>query len=73
MSIETPFRTDVVVTGMTCGHCTASVQEEIGDLDGVRGVAVDLATGLVTIDSDRELPLAEVRTAVEEAGYTVAD
>ena len=31
MSIETTFRTDVIVSGMTCGHCTASVREEVGD------------------------------------------
>lgn len=73
MSIETPYRSDVVVSGMTCGHCTASVREEVGELDGVREVDVDLSTGLVTITSDRELPLDEVRAAVTEAGYTLAD
>ncbi|RTL62942.1 MAG: heavy-metal-associated domain-containing protein [Pseudonocardiaceae bacterium] len=73
MSIETPFRTDVVVSGMTCGHCTASVKEEVGEVDGVRDVEVDLSTGLVTITSVRKLPLAEIRDAVTEAGYTLAD
>ncbi|MBN9112695.1 MAG: heavy-metal-associated domain-containing protein [Pseudonocardia sp.] len=73
MSIEAPYRTDVVVSGMTCGHCTASVKEEVGEVDGVRDVEVDLSTGLVTITSVRELPLAEIRDAVTEAGYTLAD
>lgn len=73
MSIETPFRTDVIVSGMTCGHCTASVQEEIGELDGVRDVQVDLPTGLVTIVSDRELGRDQIEAAVVEAGYTVSD
>ncbi|MFC7660560.1 heavy-metal-associated domain-containing protein [Pseudonocardia benzenivorans] len=73
MSIETLFRTDVIVSGMTCGHCTASVREEVGELAGVRDVEVDLSTGLVTISSDRELPLDEIRGAVTEAGYTLAD
>lgn len=72
MSIEAPFRTDVVVSGMTCGHCTASVKEEVGEVDGVREVEVDLSTGLVTITSDRELPLAEIEAAVTEAGYTIS-
>ncbi|ODT98102.1 MAG: cation-transporting ATPase [Pseudonocardia sp. SCN 72-86] len=73
MTIEAPFRTDVVVTGMTCGHCTASVKEEVGEVDGVREVEVDLSTGLVTITSDRELPLAEIEAAVTEAGYSISD
>lgn len=72
MSTETPFRIDVVVTGMTCGHCTASVKEEIEEIDGVRDVAVDLETGRVTVVGDRELALSEIRAAVDEAGYTVA-
>ena len=73
MSTETLFRTDVVVTGMTCGHCTASVKEEIAELDGVRDVTVDLSTGLVSVVATREMPLAELRTAVDEAGYSIVD
>ena len=57
------------VTGMTCGHCVASVREEVGELRGVRDVAVDLPTGAVTVTSDTPVDDADVRAAVEEAGY----
>ena len=60
------------VTGMTCGHCVASVTEEISELDGVTDVAVDLPTGAVTVTSIKPLDNAVVRTAVEEAGYQLA-
>ncbi len=60
------------VTGMTCGHCVASVTEEITEIDGVSDVAVDLPTGVVTVTSDRPLDEAQVRAAVEEAGYRLA-
>ncbi len=60
------------VTGMTCGHCVASVTEEISELDGVRDVAVELSSGLVTVTSDDPVDPVEVRTAVEEAGYRVS-
>lgn len=60
------------VTGMTCEHCVASVTEEIEEIDGVRAVQVDLATGTVSITSDEPLDDAAVRTAVEEAGYQLA-
>ena len=60
------------VTGMTCGHCVASVTEEISEIDGVREVAVDLPTGLVTVTSDGPVDPADVRAAVEEAGYQLA-
>ncbi len=60
------------VSGMTCGHCAASVTEEITEIDGVSDVAVDLPTGVVTVTSDRPLDEARVRAAVEEAGYRLA-
>ncbi|MFB9684898.1 heavy-metal-associated domain-containing protein [Amycolatopsis plumensis] len=57
------------VTGMTCGHCARSVEEQIRELDGVIGVAVDLGTGAVTVHSTAALSVDDVRGAVEEAGY----
>jgi copper chaperone CopZ len=66
---------EYAVTGMTCGHCVASVTEEISELDGVTGVSVDLvASGIstVTVDSARALDPAAVRAAIEEAGYALA-
>ena len=59
------------VTGMTCGHCVASVKEEVGELDGVTAVEVDLDSGAVTVTSEQPLDDAAVRAAVEEAGYAV--
>jgi copper chaperone CopZ len=60
------------VTGMTCEHCVRSVSEELGALPGVTGVEVDLASGGLTVTSEAPVPDADVRAAVEEAGYEVA-
>ena len=57
------------VTGVTCGHCVASVTEEITKIDGITAVAVDLPTGAVTVTSDRPVDDSQIRAAVEEAGY----
>lgn len=65
--------TTLKIAGMTCGHCVASVQEEIGELDGVTAVDVDLTAGGVstaTVTSESELDPAQLRAAVEDAGYT---
>jgi copper chaperone len=59
------------VSGMTCGHCVQAVSSEIGRLAGVRDVRVDLASGAVTVDSERPLADADVAAAVDEAGYQV--
>ncbi|KZB79306.1 heavy-metal-associated domain-containing protein [Amycolatopsis regifaucium] len=61
--------TTYTVTGMTCGHCVSSVTEEVGKISGVTDVRVDLPTGAVTVISSREPEVADVRAAVEEAGY----
>ncbi|GAA1232264.1 heavy-metal-associated domain-containing protein [Prauserella halophila] len=65
------FEKTYTVTGMTCQHCVASVTEEVGELDGVQSVNVDLDTGAVTVTSEAELAEDNVRSAVEEAGYTL--
>ena len=55
------------VTGMTCGHCVASVTEELEALPGVEAVEVSLEQGTATVTGD--VGVDEVRAAVEEAGY----
>lgn len=59
------------VPGMTCGHCEASVKQEVGSVSGVSAVDVDLQTKLVTVSGaalDRDAILA----AIDEAGFDVA-
>ena len=60
------------VTGMTCGHCVASVSEEVQEIPGVQDVSVVLETGAVTVTSEQGIEDAAVKAAVEEAGYQVA-
>lgn len=61
---------EYTVTGMTCGHCVSSVKEEVGALEGVSTVAVDLQPGRLTVTSAAPLPESAVTAAVEEAGYS---
>ena len=63
------------VTGMTCGHCTAAVTEELTKLPGVREVSIDLnagGTSAVHVTSESVLEETAVREAVDEAGYELA-
>jgi copper chaperone len=57
------------VKGMTCQHCVASVREEVGEVEGVQAVDVDLPSGRVTVVGDADD--AAIRAAVDEAGYEV--
>ena len=57
------------VSGMTCGHCVASVTEEVQEIPGVDTVDVVLETGALTVTSSQPVDDAAVKAAVEEAGY----
>lgn len=64
----------LLVEGMTCEHCVMSVTEELSELDGVQGVAVQLVPGgasEVTVTSTAPVPGAALRGAVADAGYEV--
>jgi len=58
--------------GMTCGHCVAAVEREVGAIEGVTGVAVDLPTGGVVVTSTRPIAHDEMTAAIDEAGYELA-
>jgi copper chaperone len=59
------------VAGMTCGHCVASVTEEVSEVPGVTAVEVDLASGALVVLSDAPVDAGAVEQAVREAGYSL--
>ncbi|WP_313810677.1 heavy-metal-associated domain-containing protein [Glutamicibacter sp.] len=67
-------QTEVKISGMTCGHCVASVTEELKEIAGVENVDVILnASGVstATVSSLTALSEESIRNAIDEAGYTV--
>ena len=70
------MQTTIGITGMTCGHCVASIIEELSELDGVEQVDVQLnkdGVSTASITSETAPDPAAVRQAVTEAGYTLVD
>lgn len=67
---------DILVSGMTCSHCVSTVTEELTAVDGVDSVTVDLngrGPSRVTIHSATPVGRIAVKTAIEEAGYALAE
>ena len=57
------------VPGMSCGHCVEATTGEVGKVDGVTDVDVDLDTKVVTVaGGDPDAIVA----AIDEAGFDVA-
>ncbi len=56
---------------MSCATCSATVEEAVGDLDGVSSVDVNFATDEANVEYDQDtVSLAAVYEAIEESGYT---
>jgi copper chaperone CopZ len=59
------------VLAMHCGNCTAAVEREVAQVDGVESVAADLESKLVVVRG-AGVDDAAVRAAIAEAGYDAA-
>lgn len=57
------------VQGMSCGHCVKAVTEAVRQVDPQAEVRVDLASGKVEVQSERER--GELARAIESEGYRV--
>jgi copper chaperone len=63
-------RVTLELSGMSCGHCIASVEKALKQLEGIRVESVGLNSATVEIDP-RHSSRAAVTRAIEEAGYSV--
>ena len=58
------------VTGMTCGHCQAKVEQALKGITGVYSAVVDLQDGEAEVDfNDDSLTTQQLIGAIEKAGY----
>jgi copper chaperone len=57
-----------IASGMTCGHCTVAVADEVTRVPGVASVDVDLESKRVQVRGEAVDPAAVV-AAIDEAGY----
>lgn len=72
-SAATAATQQLVVTGMTCSSCAASVTKAFKKNPEVTDVKVDVKSGKVvlTFKGEKTMTEDEVRKTVEEAGYQV--
>ena len=58
------------ITGMTCGHCQAKVEQALRGTAGVYSAVVDLPDGEAEVDFDDDTTTtAQLIAAVAKAGY----
>lgn len=60
------------VEGMSCGNCVKAVETNVGGLEGVNNVAVELEAGKVQIGFDQDkISLATIEEEIEDIGFDV--
>jgi len=65
-----PAKRDLVVTGMTCASCVASVESALSAVKGVESADVNLATERATVRFDAtQVEMPALVRAIERAGY----
>jgi copper ion binding protein len=57
------------VPGVSCQHCVHAVTQEVGAINGVQRVQVNLDTKTVTVDHSEQVTTAALVAAIQEAGY----
>ncbi|AKJ27136.1 metal ABC transporter ATPase [Caldimonas brevitalea] len=58
---------------MTCASCVARVEKSLAAVPGVKDASVNLATEAATVEADTNVGLDSLRSAVEKAGYKLAE
>ena len=65
--------TKLAISGMSCASCVAKIEKSLNATDGVAGVGVNLATEQAVITHVSGVGIAELKAAIEKAGYSVID
>lgn len=62
--------TTYAVPGISCGHCKTAIEAEVTKVAGVEAVEVDIDAKTVAVSGSADD--ADIRAAIDEAGYDVA-
>lgn len=66
-------RIELKVEGMTCGGCVKSIQNALGEQQGVSEATADLDSKTVAVEFDEAvIQAAAIKDAIEAAGFDVA-
>ena len=71
VSKPAPATISIPVEGMTCASCVGRVEAALAKVDGVRSVAVNLATERADLTADPAVKREALVAAIERVGYTV--
>jgi len=57
------------VPNISCGHCTRTIERELGELNGVTRVKADAASKQVTVEWEEPATWDNIRALLEDINY----
>ena len=57
------------VPAISCGHCTRTIETEVGDLQGVRSVKAEIESKKVVITFDAPADEQKIKSLLAEINY----
>lgn len=67
------MKKELLIEGMSCGHCVMHVGKALEELDGVEDAVVSLEDKKAIVTLKENVDNAILKDAVEDAGYEVTD
>jgi len=62
-----------VVPNISCGHCTHTIEMEVGEMAGVQSVKADQESKEVTVAWDNPASWEEIKALLQEINYPPAE
>ncbi len=57
------------IPNISCGHCVKTIQNEVGELNGVTKVTADQTTKMVTVEWDAPQTWDGIKAVLQEINY----
>jgi copper chaperone len=57
------------ISNISCGHCVATIKNEIQDLDGVSAVAGNPDAKTITVEWQSPATTSQIKSKLSEIGY----
>lgn len=60
------------ISNISCGHCVATIQNELQEIDGVVGVEGDPQNKTASVEWDAPATESQIKSKLSEIGYPVS-
>lgn len=67
------MKKQLIIEGMSCGHCVNRVEKALRELNGVEKVEVDLSNKMAVIEISETIEDAILNEVIDDVGYDVIE